>query len=216
MKIALSNRSKTIFFILQLLFVGVVFVLWFTFESIQTSKSLWILFLCAFPSNFISGIIPFDPMVIYFGKYHPIFWVIFVGVVSTLLVEGINYSVLTTISNLKCIVQIRESRFVKKIINLFHNSPFLAIVIAGLLPLPFYPFRMLVIFSGYPFLKYLLALLISKTLRMSCLVLIGHQLNIPDHLIFSIFIGIIIITYASVFIRSFLKRVCCKDKSDRQ
>ena len=148
MKKAFSNKTKTILFELQLLFVGAVFVIWFGFESVQASKSLWILFLCAFPSNFISGIIPFDPMVIYFGKYHPIYWVILVGVVSTLLVEGINYSVLSTISNLKTIVQIREKCLVKKIIDLFHVSPFLALTIAGFLPLPFYPFRILVILSN--------------------------------------------------------------------
>ncbi|MBN2030865.1 hypothetical protein JW824_11560 [bacterium] len=179
------------------------------------SKNLWILFLCAFPSNFISGIIPYDPMIIYFAKYHPMFWVVLVGVASTLLVEGINYSVLRTITNLKVMVKIREKHFVKKLIDLFYVSPFVALIMAGFLPIPYYPFRILVILSGYPFFNYLLTVFISKIMRMSCLVWVGHQMNIPDQIIFLFFIGIIVITYTSVFIQSLLKRLCRLKKLEK-
>ena len=201
-----SDRTKTILFVLQLVFVGAVFVVWFGSESLRASKNLWILFLCAFPSNFITGIIPYDPAIIYFAKYHSMIWVVLVGVASTLLVEGINYSILKTISDIKYVVKIRKNDLVKRVIDLFDTSPFLALVIAGFLPIPFYPFRMLVVLSGYPLLKYSLTILISRVLRMSCLALIGHQIHIPDILIYSFFIGIIIITYGTVLIKSLIKR----------
>ncbi len=201
-----SNRTKTILFVLQLAFVGAVFAVWFGSASIRASKNLWILFLCAFPSNFITGVIPYDPVIIYFAKYHTLIWVVSVGVASTLLVEGINYSVLKAISNLKYMVKIRKNAFVRRVVDLFDKSPFLALVFAGLLPIPFYPFRILVVLSGYPILKYSLTILISKVLRMSCLALIGHQIPIPDILIYSFFIGIIIITYGTVLIKSLIKR----------
>ena len=133
------NRTKIILFIVQLLFVGVIFVLWFGSESLRDSKNLWILFLGAFPANFISGVIPYDPMIIYFAQYHSAFWVVLAGVAGTLLVEGINYSVFRTISNVKYFIKIREKNFIKKLVNLFDSTPFLALLLAGFFPLPFYP-----------------------------------------------------------------------------
>ncbi len=199
-KSASLPHIKLIYFILQIVFVMIIFIIWFTSESLRESKDLWILLLCAFPSNFITGIVPYDPAIIYFGQFYTPLYVIIVGTASIIFVEGINYSVLRHISNTKFMVKIRHRHFVSKIIALFDKAPFMALLFAGFLPVPFYPFRVLVILSGYPLIKYLLSVLISKTPRIYLLILLGNFIHIPDYMIFTLFIAIIIISYISILI----------------
>ena len=201
-----SPGIKTVLFMLQLLFVTAIFVIWFSSESLRESKSLWILLLCAFPSNFLTGIVPYDPVIIYFAKYYSPFYVVFVGVASTLLVEGINYSVLRLISNAKFMLKIHHKNFVYKIIELFYKAPFIALLIAGFLPIPFYPFRLLVVLARYPLIKYLLTVLLSRIPRMYLLVLLGHAMKIPDYLIILFYIAIVFISYISILIKFLIKR----------
>jgi len=201
-----SPGIKTVLFMLQLLFVAGIFVIWFSSESLRESKSLWILFLCAFPSNFLTGIVPYDPAIIYFAKYFSTLYVVFVGVAGTLLIEGINYSVLRFISNAKFMLKIQHKNFVNRIIELFYKAPFIALFIAGFLPIPFYPFRLLVVLARYPLIKYLLSILLSKTLRMYLLVLLGHAMKIPDYLIISFYIAIVFISYLFILIKFLIKR----------
>lgn len=200
------SKTKTLLFVLQISFVIVLFVLWFSSESLRESKNLWILFLYSFPSNFLVGIVPYDPAIIYFGKFYSPLYVTFVGVASTLVVEGINYSVLNFASNTKLLVKIRHRKFINKIIKLFNKTPFIALFIAGFLPIPFYPFRFLVVLTRYPLIKYLLTVLLSKTPRIYLLGLLGHVTKIPDYLIISFFIAIVIFMYISFLINHLKKR----------
>jgi membrane protein YqaA with SNARE-associated domain len=180
-------------------------VLWFTSESIRESKNLWILFLYSFPSNFLMGIVPYDPAIIYFGKFYSPLYVTFIGIVSTLVVEGINYSVLNFISNTKFLIKIRHSNYINKIIKLFNNAPFIALLIAGFLPVPFYPFRSLVVLARYPVIKYLLTVLLSKIPRMYLLALVGYVIKIPDYIIISFYIAIVVGMYISFLINHLKK-----------
>ena len=206
MKAQSLPRIKILIFIFQIFFVMAIFVIWFSSESLRESKNLWILLLCAFPSNFLIGIVPYEPVIIYFAKYYSPFYVVFVSVASILLVEGINYSILRFISNAKFMVKIRHRHFINRIIRLFHGAPFIALFIAGFLPIPFYPFRLIAILSRYPFIKYLLTVLLSRIPRIYLFVLLSNFINIPDYIIFSFFIAIIIISYISILINSLKKR----------
>jgi len=194
------NRTRTFLFILQIIFVIAIFVVWFSSESPDERSNLWILFLHAFPSNFIVGIVPYDPVIIFFARYYSPFYLVVISVTSYLLVEGINYSVLRFISNAKFMLKIHHKNFVNRIIKLFDKAPFVALFIAGFLPVPFYPFRLLVVLARYPLMKYLFSVLLSKALRMYLLVILGNLIHIPDYIIFIFFVAIIVISYISLFI----------------
>ena len=202
----MSHRTKIVLFILQILFIAAIFILWFTSESLRESKSLWILLIYAVPANFVTGVVPYDPAVIFFAKYHAMFAVACTGVVSMLLVEGANYSVLITVLNARVFTRVHDHRLTKKLVALFDGKPFLALFIAGFLPLPFYPFRLLVAFSKYPFYKYILSVLASRTPRLFLLVLLGHTVDIPDAVFYGIYIGIVVIAYLSVVANSIRKK----------
>ncbi|TET24131.1 MAG: hypothetical protein E3J76_03495, partial [Candidatus Aminicenantes bacterium] len=174
-------------------------IIWFSSESLQQSKNLWVLFLYSFPSEFLIAIVPHEPVLLYFGKFHPPLTVAFVAVASTLITEAINYSAFNFIAETILFRKIRHKKAVEKIINLFNKAPFLAVWIAGLTPIPFYPFRFLVVIARYPLIKYLLAVFLSRTPRFFILAFVGNIIKIPDYLLIIFFIGItILINYPVV------------------
>jgi ribonucleoside-triphosphate reductase len=88
---------------------------------------------------------------------------------------------------------------------LFNKAPFVALLVAGFTPVPFYPFRFLVVLARYPLPKYVLAIFLSRTPRFYLLALLGHIFKIPDYLFPVIFIALAIpLTYPLV--RSLLKK----------
>ena len=204
-KVPFSHKVRTIFFIVQILFVLALLIVWISSETLQKSKNLWVFFFYTFPSNFLIAVVPYDPAILYFGKFHPAFSVTLVAIIGTLLTEAINYYVLKFIRDISSLNKIMHSKFVRKIIGLFNKSPFLALVIAAFTPIPFYPFRFLVVFARYPMVKYLLAVFVGRTPRLFLIAFFGNILNIPDRLFLILFIGLTIILYFP-FVRYFKKK----------
>jgi membrane protein YqaA with SNARE-associated domain len=198
-------KVKTLLFALQIIVVAALLVLWLSSESIQKSKSLWVLFIYSFPSQFLIPIIPHEPVLLYFGKFYSPLTVALVDIAGTLLTEALNYSVFKYIIDANIFQKMRHRKTVNKVVELFNRAPFIALFVAGFTPVPFYPFRFLVVMAHYPIWKYLLAVFLSRTPRFYVLALIGAAIKIPDYLIIAIFI--ILITSANFpLLRKFLKK----------
>lgn len=193
-------------FLFQIALVLGLLVCWFAIEGIQESKNLWVLFLYSFPSQFLIAVVPHEPVFFYFSKFYPPWVVTFVALSGTLLTEYLNYSVFNFITEYK---NISANRFVAKIVRLFEKAPFLALVIAGFTPVPFYPLRFLVVLAKYPRTKYLLALFLSRTPRFYLFALLGKSLNMPDWLLLLIFVVLILVAnfpFIKKFIQGRLKK----------
>jgi membrane protein YqaA with SNARE-associated domain len=180
--------------IMEILFVGTLLVLWFTDASLRESKNLWILFFYSFPSMFLIAIVPHEPVLFYFSKFHSPILVTFVALAGTLITEFINYNFFSTFIDLSFFQKIKKTRVISYLINLFNKAPFLALLVAGFTPVPFYPLRFLVVFASYPLWKYLLALFLSRTPRFFILAKMGRAISIPDLvlILFFVFISILI------------------------
>jgi ribonucleoside-triphosphate reductase len=128
------------------------------------------------------------------------------GTVSLLVLEGMNYSVLHFISGIKLVEKARHSAFVEKIIRLFNRAPFAALFIAGFLPVPFYPLRLLTVLARYSWVRYLFTVLISKLPRFFLLGLFGHFIDVPDYIILVFFIMPVFLMYFSYAVQNLRKR----------
>jgi ribonucleoside-triphosphate reductase len=83
--------------------------------------------------------------------------------------------------------------------------PFLALWIAGFTPVPFYPFRFLVVLARYPLWKYALAVATSRAPRFYLLALAGKLMKIPGYAL--ILFGAAMVLMANFqFIWSFLRK----------
>lgn len=198
------SRTRTTVFVLEIGLILAILIVWLSSESIRESKSLWILFFYNFPSQFLIAIVPHEPVFLYFSKFYSPLSVTFVAIVGTSLAEVLNYSVFKYVGELKPVQNIHTSKMVNKLIILFNKAPFAALLVAGFTPVPFYPFRFLVVLARYPLLKYILAIFLSRTPRFYLLALFGYTIKIPDYLLPVIFI-ILTIPFSYPMIKNFMK-----------
>ncbi len=195
---AINQLSKTrvMIFIAEIALVAVLLTFWLASDAMRQSRSLWILFLYSFPSQFLIATVPHEPVYLYFSKFYAPLLVTIVSVSSTVLTEWLNYSTFQFIVDLRSFHRIRSSGLVQKLIENFNRVPFLCLWVAGFTPIPFYPLRFLVVLAHYPVHKYLLAVFLSRAPRFYLLALLGHAFQIPDYLLAMLFIALIMIAIA--------------------
>ncbi len=195
---SLQSKVKIFLFIFEVTLILTLLVIWFCSKSIQSSKSLIVLFFYSFPSEFIVGLVPHEPVLLYYGKYYSPFTVALVAVTGTVLAEALNYSVFSFINSTKLFEKMRRKKIVSKIVKLFNKAPFTAIIVAGFTPVPFFPIRFLVVMSNYLEIKYLLAVFLSRAPRFYILAFLGDAFKIPDNILIVLFIILIITAYVSL------------------
>jgi len=208
---ARNHKLKTIFTISQVVFVLILLIIWLTSPSLREQKDLWVLFLYAIPSNFLIAVVPFDPIILFFGQFHAPLIVTLVSVGGTLVTEVINYSVIKYIIGMKFFNNFREKKYVTKSIDYFNKYPFLVLLVVTFTPIPFYPFRFLVVLAHYPLAKYLLAIIIGRFPRIYLIALFGFILNVPDKIFALLFVVFTIALYIP-FIASLKKKKQTKRK----
>jgi len=184
------HRRRLLIFILQTSLVVVLLLCWFGISGLQESKNLWVLFWYSFPSQFLIAVVPHEPVFFYFSKFYAPWLVTIVAIWGTLMTEFLNYSVFRFVADYK---NISCNQFVARIVRLFERAPFLALLIAGFTPIPFYPLRFLVVLAEYPRFKYLLAVFLSRTPRFYLFALVGKSLNMPNWLLLAIFVVLIFV-----------------------
>jgi membrane protein YqaA with SNARE-associated domain len=199
------HRLRTLVVGLETAFVVVLIVLWLTVKAFHHSNSLWVLFFYCFPSQFLLAALPHEPVVLFFGKFYPPLVVALVATAGTVLVEAINYSVFKYLADFKAMAKVVHSKLVMKFVTLFKKAPFASLWIAGLLPIPFYPFRFLVVLGRYPLPAYLLAVLTSRLPRFFILAFLGNRLVIPNGVLIGLFALLVAVAVVPL-VREFLRR----------
>ena len=112
----------------------------------------------------------------------------------------INYNAFKFVTDLNKFKKTKYSEYVTKIITLYKKAPFVSLFIAALTPIPFYPFRFLVVLAHYPMQKYVLAVFLARFLRFMILAVVGHAFDIPDKILVLSFICLIIMINGPVLI----------------
>lgn len=206
-----TTPLRTLIFIGQILFVLILLVIWLSWSDLKTSRSLWVLFFYSFPSEFLIAVVPHEPVLLYFAKFYTPLTIALIAASGTLLTESLNYSVFSYVSDWNILKKFQKKKTVNKIIGLFNRAPFLAIWIAGLTPIPFYPFRFLVVMAHYPRWKYLLAVASSRTPRFFLLAWFGHEVHLSDEVLIILFIVLIVSMNLP-----FLRRLIWKKKAQNR
>ena len=195
MKTPISPRIRKSIFIGELVFVAALFVIYFSSQSLQSSRHLWVLFLYSIPGNFLIDVVPYDPAVIFFARFHEPLFIAFVGVAGILASEVINYTCFEYIVDRKFFDKILKHKFIVKLTRLFNKAPFWTMLIVAFTPIPIYPFRFLVVMARFPLLKYLLALFVGRLPRLYLIALFGHRVVLPGWAYLFIFIVLSLIMY---------------------
>ena len=186
-------KTKTIIFLVETGFILILLMLLLFSDSMKGSSSLIFLFFYSFPSEFIIGLVPHEPVLLYFGNFYSPLTVALVAVSSTVLTEALNYSVFSYIADIELFRKTTGNKIVRKLVAQFNRFPFLAVWIAGFTPVPFYPFRFLVVIGRYPVMKYLLAVFLSRAPRFYILAYIGEVFRFPGWVLIALFVILVIV-----------------------
>jgi membrane protein YqaA with SNARE-associated domain len=199
------HRIRTVILILEVAFVAGLVVLWLTSKAIHHSNSLWVLFLYSVPSQFLVAVLPHEPVILYFGKFYPPLAVALISATGAVLTEFINYSVFKYVADFKAFEKVIHSRLIVKSVTWFKKAPFLVLWVAGLTPVPFYPFRFMVVVARYPLPAYALAVLTSRLPRFYILALLGNKFAIPNWVIIGLFL-VLMLAAVLPLTREFLRK----------
>ena len=129
--------------------------------------------------------------------YTPI-TVALVAISGTVLTEMLNYSTFKYVTDLKIFAKLQQKSAVKKTVQFFNKAPFLTLWVAGITPIPFYPFRFLVVLARYPLFKYILAIFFSRFPRFFLLAYLSYKIQIPDYMLISLFVLLIVIANITI------------------
>ena len=183
-----ERKNRIIALILTItipLLVGFYFLLKGKFQ-------LFALFLYTISAN---SFIPFphEPAVIYYGTIFPPLTVAVVCGLATCISAWIDIMVLGTFFTHEKIMEFKEKSRVYKIAEHFFNkTPFWTMVFAGFTPVPFYPFRVIGILSGYVRWKYVLSTFIGRIPRYYILAWLGNRYFFQTRYIILLFFIMII------------------------
>lgn len=153
---------------------------WIAMPEVRESKSLWVLFLYCFPSEFVIATVPHEPALLYFAKFYDPWTVAGVSAVGTVLTEWVNYLLVAYVRDRDVFRKALQGRTVTRLVGWFHRAPFAALWVAGITPVPFYPFRFLAVVAKYRAWKYLLAVFLSRTPRFWIICVAGAALGFSD------------------------------------
>ena len=199
-------RKRIIIILCEAAVILAILATWFLVESVRSGKSLIVLFFYSFPSEFLIGLVPHEPVLIYWGGFHPAWIVALVSVVSTVMAEGVNYSAFGLVNEMPAFQAVSVKKPVRDIIRLFDRMPFTAICVAGFTPVPFFPIRFLVVMAGYPVAKYLLAVFLSRAPRFFILAAFGQFFDVPGVLLVGLFVGMLALVNVPLIFRFLARR----------
>jgi len=172
----------------EIALVAALLVWWLVWGRHSHAHALLVLFLYCFPSEFLIAPVPHEPVLLYFARVVSPLSVALVSVAGTLLVEALNYHAFGVVAELRPLRRVVHARWLSRLVSLFERAPFAALVVGGLAPVPFYPFRFLVVVSGYPSARYLAAVFAARLPRFYLLALLGATWRLPDWVFVSLFV----------------------------
>lgn len=186
--VRVRSRLRTAVFLAENALVLALIAWWFAAGRDGHVNGLLVLVLYCFPSEFLIAPVPHEPVLIYFGKIYAPWLVALVSVLGTLVVETLNYHAFGFVADARPLRRVVRSPLIGRLVALFGRWPFVTLVIGGLAPLPFYPFRFIVVLARYPIRRYLAAVAVSRLPRFYLMALLGAATRLPDGVFAAIFL----------------------------
>ena len=148
-----------------------------------THAKLWTLLPYTYLGNSLAPL-PYDGTVVWLGSRAPLWQVVIIGTIGTVLIEFWNMELLARILARDGTRGFRRHRYTQRMLGVFNKLPFLALIGTCILPIiPHYPMRVLAVLARYPMWKYQLSIIIGRSGRYTWLGLLGALVPIPTWLL---------------------------------
>ena len=149
-----------------------------TYLAPAHSKLWWFV-----PFSFLGNslaMVPYDGAVIYLGEFYPLWVVILVGTLATMLIEVWNMELLSRLLARDGAKRFREHKATRWTLALYAKAPFFSLIATCALPIiPHYPMRIVATLARYSLWKYQGAVAIGRSVRYAGLAAVGWAFPIP-------------------------------------
>lgn len=142
-----------------------------------------------------------EPMVMIFARLYP--WTVVAGVatLSAVIAEYADYRIFTGILMWDRLERARRSRAARFSIWMFGKSPFLAVVMGALTPLPFWLVRISAVLAGYPISRFLVATAVGRFPRFLAYAALATVLPVTNAQLAWAGIGLTVIFAVTIWLR---------------
>jgi ribonucleoside-triphosphate reductase len=124
--------------------------------------------------------LPYDGAVVYLGGHYPLWLIVSVAVLATLLIEAWNMQLLSRMLARDGTRAFRNHQVTQWSLRWYRKAPFWSLVATCVLPIvPHYPMRFLAVLAEYPLWKYQLSVFLGRGTRYAALAGLGLALPIP-------------------------------------
>jgi ribonucleoside-triphosphate reductase len=131
--------------------------------------------------------LPYDGAVVYLGGRYPLWLIVTVAVLATMLIEAWNMELLGRLLAREGARGFREHRITVTSLRWYRKAPFWSLVATCVLPIiPHYPMRFLAVLAKYPLWKYQLSVVLGRGARYAGLAGLGIALPIPGEWIVAV------------------------------
>ncbi|MDX1675453.1 MAG: hypothetical protein R3314_11720 [Longimicrobiales bacterium] len=141
------------------------------------------LFVYSIPSNTAVSLLPHEPMLLLYGDRSSLWVAAAVATAGTAAAGWLDHRIFVPVVNVERLSGYKSSGLYRRTMALFRRAPFAALVLAGMTPVPFWPFKLLAFSGGYPMHRYLGALVLGRFPRYALLLWIGAVFRIPAWLL---------------------------------
>lgn len=150
-----------------------------------------VLFLYSIPSNSAVSVFSHEVALLDYGSHQPLLVTVLSATLGTLVAGWLDWNVFVPLLDAERIRAFRGNRLYRHAVDRFARAPFLVLVVAGLTPVPFFPFKFLAFSTGYPLARYLAALTLARAPRYLAFAWLGRELPIPTWLLIGLFLAML-------------------------
>ncbi|HXT68332.1 MAG TPA: VTT domain-containing protein [Vicinamibacterales bacterium] len=135
-------------------------------------------FLYAIPAHLLISVLANEPALFAAAKVTPPVWVAIAGTSGCIVAAILDYALIGWFVNHRLIkTELDDSRGYHTAQRFFARAPFILILMSALLPVPFYPVKILAIARDYPLVRFVAAVVIGRFPRFYLLALGGQKVQ---------------------------------------
>lgn len=144
-------------------------------------RSLVGYFLYAIPAHLMISFLANEPALFAAAKASPPMAVAIAGTAGCVVAIILDYALIGWFVNHRLVrTELEDSRGYRVAQRFFGRAPFVLILVSALLPVPFYPVKILAIAGSYPLVRFVLAVILGRFPRFYVLALGGQKVQAPD------------------------------------
>jgi membrane protein YqaA with SNARE-associated domain len=134
--------------------------------------------LYAIPAHLLISFLANEPMLLATAKSYPAPLVALAGTMGCVVAIVLDYALIGWFVNRRLVrEEIEDSRGIRAAQRLFGRAPFVLIALSAVLPVPFYPAKILSIARGYSLRRFIAALVLGRFPRFWFLAVIGDRVQ---------------------------------------